>query len=369
MKILFVIDCLASGGKERRLTELMKMLKSSSTIEFELVVMNKDIHYREVLDLGITIHYIIRKTKKDISVFFKLYNICKKFKPEIVHCWDDMTAVYVAPVCKILNIKLANGMIVDTPVNFNLFNKAWLRAKLTFPLSDLIIGNSEAGLEAYRAPRKKSVCIHNGMHLERFTKLEKSEIVKERILGESCDRQLVLGMAAAFEDRKDYYTLIEAAKILLPQHENIRFVFIGDGKNFNSLKESIPEAFRSKLLFLGKRSEIEAIINIFDIGIMLTNTKMHGEGISNSILEYMALGKPVIATRGGGTTELVSDGVNGFLIEGGDTIRLIEKIELLINNAELRTELGKNGRNLIQHNFEINQMTQKYISQYSLLIN
>jgi glycosyltransferase involved in cell wall biosynthesis len=369
MKVLFVIDCLASGGKERRLTELMKMLKAKSTIEFELVVMSNDIHYKEVLDLGIGIHYIIRKTKKDISVFFKLYNLCKKYKPDIVHCWDDMTAVYVAPVCKLLNIKLANGMIVDTPVNFNIFNKAWLRAKLTFPLSDLIIGNSEAGLEAYRAPHKKSVCIHNGMHLTRFVNLENSETIKTKILGESCNGQLVIGMVAAFEDRKDYDTLIEAAKVLIPLHSEIRFLFIGDGKNFTRIKGSIPAEMQDKLIFLGKRSEIEAIINIFDIGILLTNTKMHGEGISNSILEYMALGKPVIATRGGGTTELVRDGVNGFLIEGGDTEHLIEKIELLSGNAELRAELGKNGKSLIQNNFEINQMTQRYIHQYSLLIN
>ena len=74
MKILYFIDCLTSGGKERRLTELMKGLQINSDIDFELVIMNEEIHYKEVLDLGINIHYIIRKTRKDLSVFKSLYD-------------------------------------------------------------------------------------------------------------------------------------------------------------------------------------------------------------------------------------------------------------------------------------------------------
>jgi hypothetical protein len=93
MKILFFIDGLIAGGKERRLLELMKGIKSGFDVEFELAVMNADIHYREVFDLGIKVHYLIRKTKKDASVFYKFYKICKNFRPDIIHCWDSMTAV------------------------------------------------------------------------------------------------------------------------------------------------------------------------------------------------------------------------------------------------------------------------------------
>ncbi len=69
MKILFFIDVLTSGGKERRLTELMKGLKQRPDFEFELALMSTEINYREVLDLDIPIHYLIRKTKRDFFVF------------------------------------------------------------------------------------------------------------------------------------------------------------------------------------------------------------------------------------------------------------------------------------------------------------
>ena len=79
MRILFFINSLASGGKERRLTELLKVLNLKTDIDFELVVMNSEIHYREIFDLNIKIHYFARKAKKDISIFKKFYKICQTF--------------------------------------------------------------------------------------------------------------------------------------------------------------------------------------------------------------------------------------------------------------------------------------------------
>ncbi len=102
MKILFFIDNLGPGGKERRCVELVKGLYTSSELNVEIVVMNKNIHYQEISSLDINIHYLIRKTKKDLSVFRKFYEICKKIKPDIVHCWNDMTAVIAVPTCKFL---------------------------------------------------------------------------------------------------------------------------------------------------------------------------------------------------------------------------------------------------------------------------
>lgn len=66
MRIIFFIDCLRSGGKERRLTELMGVIKLKRDVQFELVVMSNDIHYKEVLDLDINIHYLIRKKKRSV---------------------------------------------------------------------------------------------------------------------------------------------------------------------------------------------------------------------------------------------------------------------------------------------------------------
>lgn len=368
MKILFFIDSLIAGGKERRLIELMKGIKLKPDVEFEIVVMNPAIHYQQVFDLNIKIHYLVRTTKKDLFAFYKFYILCKNYKPDIVHCWDSMTAVIAVPACKLLNIKLVNGMVVDTPVKRNIFNKYWLRAKLTFPFSNIIIGNSNAGLMAYNAPREKSCCIYNGMDLIRFDHLKEPACVRKEIFGDKSENIFVAGMVAAFEERKDYKTLIRAAINLLSFNDTIRFVMVGDGADFNKIHGSVPVALSDKIFFLGKRSDIESIINIFDIGILLTNTKVHGEGISNSIIEYMALGKPVIATRGGGTNEVVIDNQNGYLIDADNSDQLFEKIGILMKDENLKNRLGKKGVEIVREKFDLKIMTNNYIRNYEKLL-
>lgn len=368
MKILFFIDSLNSGGKERRLTELMKQLNLDHDTNFILVIMNKEIHYKQVLDLNIKIHYLVRKTKKDLSVFKKFYEICKAYRPDIIHCWDGMTAFYSIPSCKLLGIKLVNGLVVDTPVRKNIFNKNWLRAKLTFPFSDIIIGNSNAGLKAYKAPAKKSSTVYNGMDFSRFITIKEKPAILTEIFDDSSNDFFIVGMVAAFEERKDYKTLIKAAIFLTTQHENIRFVLVGDGNDLEKIKTSVPPLLKNKILFLGRRTDVESIINIFDIGVLLTNTKVHGEGISNSLIEYMALGKPAIATKGGGTNEVVIDNENGYLIDPGKESQLIEKIENLIEQKKLLERFGAKGYQMAREKFDLAIMTSNYIKIYQNLI-
>jgi glycosyltransferase involved in cell wall biosynthesis len=95
MKLLFVIDTLGSGGKERRFTELIKALVGREEIEVSIVVMSHDIHYTEIYNLGVEIIKIIRKTPKDLSVFRQFRLLIKSVQPDAVHCWESMTAVYL----------------------------------------------------------------------------------------------------------------------------------------------------------------------------------------------------------------------------------------------------------------------------------
>ena len=364
MKILFFIDGLYAGGKERRLTELMKGLNPVSEISFEIVLMNDKVHYQQVFDLNTKVHYLIRKTKKDLSVFQKFYKICKTYRPDIVHCWDSMTAVIAVPICKLLNIVLVNGMVVDTPVKQNIFNKHWFRAKLTFPFSNIIVGNSMAGLTAYGAPPRKSSCIYNGIDLNRFKNLESSDILLNEIFGESQDNVFIVGMIAAFEPRKDHKTFLKAAIALLNSNESFRFILVGGGINFLSIKNTVPSKFSDKIIFLGKRTDIESIINLLDVGVLLTNSKVHGEGISNSIIEYMALGKPAIATRGGGTNEVIINEQNGYLINSDDSDQLVQFISKLANNKKLLMQLGTKSYETIINKFDLKIMTKNYIKLY-----
>jgi len=362
MKILFVIDTLGSGGKERRLTELLKALKSSNEIDFELAVMSNDIHYTEIFDLGITIHRIIRKTKKDISVFKKFYLLVKHYRPDAVHCWESMTAVYLAPVCRLLRCPLINGMVTNVPLRRNIFNRHWLRARLTFPLSDKIVSNSKAGIEAYRVPVSKGVVIYNGFNFDRSNKLVPDSEIREEL---NIFTQFIIGMVASFWKQKDYPTFYKAAQILLDRRNDITFLAIGPNTDSVQSVRLVEGKYRAGFRFLGKRTGIESYVNAMDVCVLSTFT----EGFSNAIIEYMAMGKPVVATSGSGTPELVKDGITGFLVPAKNPAVMAERMEALLEGNNLRKNMGEAGKELVKTRFTIDTMTGRYLDLYKEVAN
>ncbi|MEK6481256.1 glycosyltransferase [Catalinimonas sp. 4WD22] len=365
MKILTITDSFHTGGKERRLIELLKGLVKRN-IECELIVLSDVVQYEELYELGIPIHFLKRSYKKDVSIFKKIYDIIKKSDPDIVQSWATMASVYVTPIVRLLNIKFVNATIADAPKNKSLFDQAMIRKKITFPFSHAIVGNSKAGLKAYNAPPSRSYAFHNGFDLKRIGRLLPKDEIRKKF---SIQTQYVVGMVGKFEDRKDYATYIKAALKIVEKRDDITFLAIGDGKNLDSMQKMVLDNQKDRIIFTGRQSKVESIINLFDIGVLTTNDMVHGEGISNAILEYMVLNKPVIATKGGGTSEIVDDQQTGFVITPFAVDELVEKIELLIDNETLRSEMGDASKQRILEHFSLEKMTESYIQLYEKLIN
>ena len=357
MRILFIIDCLTSGGKERRMVELLKGLKKVEGFQCSLAIMSYEIYYKEVLEFNIPIHYFIRKTKKDFSIFNKLYHFSQDFKPDVIHCWDSMTAVYSAYVCKLLGITFVNGMVIDTPAGLKFLYKHWVRAQFVFPFSDIIIGNSNAGLKSYRAPARKSYCIYNGYNFERSSNILPVNEIRKQL---NIDTKYIVGMVAEFSILKDYKTYYMAARTILNSRNDVTFLAIGKNTDTDESLMLVDEKHQSNFRFLGTKSNIESYINIMDICVLATFT----EGISNAIMEYMALEKPVIATSGGGTNEIIQDKITGFLVKKSDPSDFAEKMETLLNDSDLRRQMGSLGKKRVENMFSIDRMVNDYVSVY-----
>jgi glycosyltransferase involved in cell wall biosynthesis len=170
-------------------------------------------------------------------------------------------------------------------------------------------------------------------------------------------------MVAEFSDYKDHPTFIRAALQILNKRSDTLFVLVGNGKNFDYCKR-MAQNMHHGIEFLGLRRDIESIISKFSIGVLATYT----EGISNSIMEYMAAGKPVIATNGGATHELVVDGVTGFLTSCGDHRVMADKIELLLDNNALSKKMGERGKERIKNEFSLEKLTNSTISLYNNIL-
>ena len=357
MRILFFNQNLRAGGRERRLVELFKYLKRSGECDIELVITKDVVHYPEFFELGIPLHVIERKwIKKDPMLFFSFFRIARQFRPDIIHVWSHMTAVYALPAALLLRVPLINNEIVDSTVGLPLPLKG-----LVFRVSRRVIGNSIAGLEAYGAPAGKSRVIYNGFSFDRLKNMESEVSVKERF---GIRTPLTVAMVASFLELKDYATYLTAAVKLASVREDVTFLCIGDGDDTDSRK-LVPPKLSGRIIFTGRQEKVEQIMNVCQIGVLTTNIKAHGEGISNALLEFMALGKPVIATDHGGSRELVEHSVTGYLVDAFDPEGLAQKIGQLLDDQGLREKLGAAAREAVKTKFSMDRMFSDFFEEYN----
>jgi glycosyltransferase involved in cell wall biosynthesis len=353
IRILYVIGSYGVGGKERQLAELIKGLpKESYSICF--IAKNADAYYMQSIESTVDYFYSLRQRRFGISALFKIFRIIREFRPDIVHSWASIATFHTIIVRGFIKFKLIDGSIRDS-TKPGLF--ARIITKMIIRFSDKIIANSKAGLDCYKIPAIKGTFIHNGFDLKRIKNLESNESIRGKF---NIKTTKIVGMVARINSEKDYPTFIMAALVILKSRTTVTFVIVGDGEDMDKIKAMIPLTHKNSFVFTGSQSNIESIVNCFDLAVLATFT----EGISNSIMEYMALGKPVIATEGGGTSEIVLNEINGFLVQQGDEIQLAEQIQVLLDNPDLSEKMGSEGKNLIIEKFGFDKMINAYNSEY-----
>ena len=365
-RILYIVDSIKRGGMERRMLELLKGISAYNQVKVQIMVLSPSIGYPDFFDLGYKIHIEKRTLKKDPKIFLKFYKLCKSFKPDIVHSWGTMSAIYAIPAVKLLKIPLINANIRDATDWKNPFNSKLLRAKFSFLFSDVILSNSMAGLKSFGVSGKKGFCIRNGIDINRAKNLVSSDEIRHT---HKIKTPKVVGMVGGFNNRKDFQTYVKAAEMILEKYDDVTFMAIGGGPHLEPTKAMVADKFKERILFPGQLKDVESVINIFDVGVLATNSDKHGEGISNSIMEYMLLGKPVVATNGGGTPEIVDDVKTGFLVAPRDPYQLMGKIELLLNDPDLAQFMGAKGQEKILREFTLEIMKQNYFKLYKSILN
>jgi glycosyltransferase involved in cell wall biosynthesis len=361
LKIIFFIENLWTGGKERRLIELIGFLKHHTDYEIALVLTEDGIHFEKVYELGITIKIIKRRAiNNDPTLFLKFFRYCRLFKPDIIHTWGIMTTFYAIPAKFICRVPLITSMIADLNIIFKRRSFINFIFNINLCFSDVILSNSKAGLRAYQINSSKAKVIYNGVGHERFHQhFDTLKIRKE--IGVKTDYMII--MVATFSKYKDYNLFVDVAKAIGKIRDDTTFIAIGDGIEWNHIQQRIKDEHINNILLTGKQKEVEPFIAASDIGLLCT----YSESISNSIIEYMSLGKPVITNDTfGGSKELIKDGETGYIMEGNANL-IADKIDLLLNDLSLRNSMGEQGKNLIRTSFSVDRMGKEFIEVYENL--
>jgi glycosyltransferase involved in cell wall biosynthesis len=357
IRILFIIGSYGVGGKERQLAELIKGLpKNNYLISF--IVKNGDAHYLQSIETDIDYFYSLDEKRFGLRSLLKTYRKIKLINPDIIHSWASIATLQAIIIRVFLKFKLIDGSIRDS-IKPDLL--ARIIIKIIALYSDKIIANSKAGLLCYKIPDRKSNFIHNGFDFDRIIGLEPIEKIKSKF---NILSPKLVGMVARIDWQKDYPTFIKAANIILLKRNDVQFCIVGDGKDKEKIQNMIASEYKDKFVFTGRQSNVESIINCFDVAVLTTFT----EGISNAVMEYMALGKPVIATDGGGTSEIVKDGVTGYLVKEGDEKQLAEEMQFLLNHPEICLRMGIEGERRITKDFNFKKMINRYQVEYENIL-
>ncbi|MCJ7508976.1 MAG: glycosyltransferase [candidate division Zixibacteria bacterium] len=209
--------------------------------------------------------------------------------------------------------------------------------------------------------------IYNGVDLNPFKKIDQNlrQETKQK-LNLAADSSVV-GLVANLRPIKNIELFIESAALVLKKRRNVYFLLVGEGPSINDLRNlSKRLRIEDKVLFIGHCTDIIPYLAIFDVGVLSSDS----EGFSNSILEYMAAGLPVVATEVGGNTEAIVHNQTGFLVKPKDKEEMSKTLLTLLNDDKLRSKMGAEGRKRIEERFTLNHMMSqlgKYY--YSLMAN
>ncbi|MBR2416346.1 MAG: glycosyltransferase [Bacteroidaceae bacterium] len=356
--IMFFSESLGGGGKERRMGELIRSLKQHGDFKIHVVLYSNVIDYNQVCSSIDSIHYINEKEGRYQRLKF-IYKLIKEIKPDYVHVWTARVCLYINLIYPFLRFRYIFSSIADA--NKPSFKNQILLYNTTYRICDSITSNSMAGLIAYKAPLKKSVVIYNGFNQDRLNPNETGENVRKEF---NLDGKKVITMAARLDKSKDFEMFIDIAKEIDKKIANTLFLIVGRGEKEDVLKQYAKEHDVKNVIFCGYRKDVEAIYKASDIAVLCTNAFVHAEGVSNSIMEGMACGLPVVATEGGGTNEIIVDGYNGYIVQPKDVNKAVERISELITDNDTYRKLCINAQKTIKEKFTIEEMTKGYIKEY-----
>lgn len=365
MKILFIINELGNGGRERRLVQLIRALDSYEGVEMMVALTNEYIEYKDIKETTADIR--IMKNGSLITRYHEIRNLVKSFQPDIIHLWIEtaLFCVAVPMLAKKYGSKYIVGFVADGNSLSILPMYQRLAIKLSFKMADAIISNSRAGLLAKGAPLWKSHVIYNGFDPKRLADITVEGKRRELQIN---SKYLVM-MCGRMESAKDWDSFVSLAELFASTDRDVYFLGVaGRGAMVEHYRDMIAQKELNNIRFITCRSDVMEILAATDVSVLFTNSEEHAEGVSNSIMESMAAGVPVVATAGGGTAEIITSGKDGYIIEPKDVKKAATLLFELLDNEETRKAMGVMASETIRTRFDLSKMAKEYCTLYKNLI-
>jgi glycosyltransferase involved in cell wall biosynthesis len=362
IRILHTIDTTGPGGAE---TVFISLIKGLDHQKFDPTVIIRGSGWvcNELLKIGIKPIFINSRGSFNLRYLFELVYVIRQKKIDLIQSHllgANLYSSLVGIVCNIPVISTFHGFVDMRDKERFSSIKRWIinrgSVRLVF-VSDKL---KDFYVTSKGFSKKKSVTIYNGVDTLSY-KPQPDNNIRER-LGLGPDNVLV-GSVGNIRPAKGYNYLLEAARLVINQYPQFRFVVAGEGSG--KLYESLLD-LRKRLeldnhfFFIGFEPDVSRFMNNLDIFVLPSVS----EGFSISTIEAMACGVPVIVTQSGGPEEIVSNAENGLLVRASSSIELANSISKLFMDTGLKQKLISRGLETATTRYSIKSMINNYCSIY-----
>jgi glycosyltransferase involved in cell wall biosynthesis len=368
------------AGVEVMVFNLLKYLNKFNNMKIFTIILNEGRLAQEIRNLGIPVYILNENTSSFMTILNKIIKIIKIINPDIMHSHrykENIFSYFAAKGSNLNNniklISTQHGMPLlkeKIDINRSIWNRniissngideplaRWGMLKYNYHILSRSFNYTVAVskdikkllIQTARFSEKRTIVIYNGIDIPLHYEPEMN------------NKYFYIGSAGRLFSIKDFPLFIETARILRDDHRDVQFMLAGDGPEREKLQNLVNKYELGKnfrfLGFINKTSDFYKELDLY------MNTSFH-EGIPMSILEALSYGKPVVAPAVGGLSEIIEDGVEGFLVDSRDPFEYAKKCITLMTDKTLREKMSNAGIEKINNKFSVLKMVESYTKLY-----
>jgi glycosyltransferase involved in cell wall biosynthesis len=371
--VLPLIDSFNQGGAERQAIQLARLLRESGRYRVLVASLNGDGVLRPDVDrLGLDHVPEYRLTSfydaNAIRQAARFARFLRRERVGILQTHGFYTNVFgmVGAALARVPIRLASKLETE---GVRTIWQARVERRV-YAIAHAVVVNAEAvrgKLVREGLAERKIVTIYNGVDLGRFAPpsvLRREEALSALGLPRTLGGVVTI-VANLRLEVKDHPTFLRAARRVCVTRPDASFVVAGEGELTEKTKALARElGVERNTYFIGRCGRVPELLSVSDVCVLSSKA----EGFSNSVLEYMAAGRPVVATDVGGAQEAVADGVTGYLVAAGDDERMADRITSLLANPAVASAMGERGRKLVAERFSCEIQLSRTEELYDALL-
>ncbi len=367
--VLQFIGSFHQGGSERQAVQLARLLREDKTFNVFVATLNKEgVLLEEIEQMNLPQIPEFKLTSFYNANFLRQVQKCAKFirnsRIEIVHTHDFYTNVFGMCAAALARVPVKIASKRETGGMRSRSQR--MIEKFAFQQATAIVANSAAVkdyLISEGVADEKVKVIYNGLDLDRLTpqQTDRKTICAELGLPVDENIKFVTLVANLRHTVKNQPMFLRVARAVSQKFPNAHFVLAGEGEFLDSLETLARDLqIAENTHFIGRCTRIPELLSISFAGVLTS----FNEGFSNSILEYMAAGLPVVATSVGGASEAIIENETGFFVESDDDAEMANRLIELLEDEEKAQNFGAKGRKRAEEKFSCAAQLENTLKLY-----